>query len=158
MGSRHRRYPRPETSENAAVEPVDGTYVTPRGLRIAAGAIEWSATRSGGPGGQHANTSDTAVTVTIDVASSGLPAEVLGRVIARTGSVITASSSASRSQHRNRALAMRTVLERLDQAAAPPPPPRRRSRPTRAAVEQRLQSKRRRSVVKRDRAAPRPEE
>ena len=43
----------------------DGRTVTPRGHRILPESIEWQATRSGGPGGQHANTSDTAVTVTV---------------------------------------------------------------------------------------------
>ena len=50
----------------------DGRTVTPRGHRILPESIEWQATRSGGPGGQHANTSDTAVTVTVHVERTGL--------------------------------------------------------------------------------------
>ena len=55
-------------------EPLDGIYRTPAGRRIDASAVTWAATRSGGPGGQHANTSDTAVTVNVEVARTGLPA------------------------------------------------------------------------------------
>ena len=79
------------------VEPVDGVYRTPRGLAIVVDAVTWLATRSGGPGGQHANTSDTAVTVTIDVDRAGLSTTVRDRVLAAIGPTITASSSASRS-------------------------------------------------------------
>ena len=114
-------------------EPVDGAYTTPRGRRIAADAVSWVATRSGGPGGQHANTSDTAVTVTIDVARTGLPEVVRARLEAAVGAVVTASSSQSRSQWRNRQLAWQEAMSRLDAAAAPPPAPRARTRPSRGA-------------------------
>ena len=50
--------------------------MTPDGWRVDPGAVTWTATRSGGPGGQHANTSDTAVTATVDVAAAGLPEAV----------------------------------------------------------------------------------
>ena len=59
------------------MDSIDGFVITPRGRRIAAASVSWLATRSGGPGGQHANTSDTAVTVTITVALTGLPEPVL---------------------------------------------------------------------------------
>ncbi len=124
------------------IEPVDGAYQTPRGRRIAAESVSWIATRSGGPGGQHANTSDTAVTVSIDVASTGLPDVVRDRVVAAVGPVVSASSARSRSQWRNRQLAWQEALARLDEAAAPPPPPRARTRPSRGAREARLRDKR----------------
>jgi hypothetical protein len=57
-------------------------YKTPRGLLIAADAVSWLATRSGGPGGQHANTSDTAVTITIDVERAGFSGTVRDRIVA----------------------------------------------------------------------------
>jgi len=123
-------------------EPQDGAYVTPRGRRIAADAIRWTATRSGGPGGQHANTSDTAVTVTIEVAQCGLPEAVTARIVAAQGAQIVTTSSRSRSQWRNRQLAWKAALERLDEAAAPPAPPRRPTRPGRGAREDRLRDKR----------------
>jgi ribosome-associated protein len=136
------------------MEPVDGVYRTPRGLRIAADAVSWIATRSGGPGGQHANTSDTAVTVTIDVDRAGLGEAVLERVLAVSGPTITASSAGSRSQFRNRATAWAAALERLDDAAKPPPPPRRVTRPSASAVRKRLATKR--HVAERKQARRRP--
>jgi ribosome-associated protein len=136
------------------LEPVDGVYVTPRGRRIAADACSWVATRSGGPGGQHANTSDTAVTVTIDVARAGLPEVVALRVVTAVGETVTASSSQSRSQWRNRQLAWQEALARLDAAATPPPPPRARTKPSRGAREARLRDKR--AVGERKQARRRP--
>ena len=115
--------------------------VTPAGRRIDPAAMSWTATRSGGPGGQHANTSDTAVTVTIDVARCGLPEVVVMRIIQCVGPTVVASSTKSRSQWRNRQLAWQEVLERLDAAAAPPPPPRARTKPSRGAREARLRDK-----------------
>ena len=115
---------------------------SPRGREVPDTAITWVATRSGGPGGQHANTSDTAVTVTIHVDRLGWSESLLDRVRARTGDSIVAASSASRSQFRNRQLATAVALERLDSAAAPPPPSRRATRPSRGATEERLQDKR----------------
>jgi ribosome-associated protein len=123
-------------------EPVDGVHRTPRGRSIAAGSVSWVATRSGGPGGQHANTSDTAVTVSIDVATTGLPQVVRDRIVAAIGPVISASAARSRSQFRNRQLAWQEAMTRLDEAAAPPPPPRARTRPSRGARETRLRDKR----------------
>jgi len=138
----------------AAQEPVDGYYVTARGHRIAASAVNWSATRSGGPGGQHANTTDSAVTITIDVAASELPSHIIERVVAALGPTVAATSARSRSQWRNRQLAWAEALARLDEAAAPPRPPRARTRPSRAARESRLRDKRAASERKRTRQRP----
>jgi len=124
------------------LEPVDGYYTTPRGRRLNADSVSWVATRSGGPGGQHANTSDTAVTVSIDVARTGLPEVVRVRIEAAVGAVVTASSSQSRSQWRNRHAAWQEAFTRLDEAATPPPPPRARTKPSRGAREARLRDKR----------------
>ncbi|MDP2290719.1 MAG: peptide chain release factor-like protein, partial [Actinomycetota bacterium] len=122
----------------ALIEPVDGVYVTPRGRRLAAESVSWLATRSGGPGGQHANTSDTAVTIAIDVGRTGLPEVVRSRIEAAVGATVVATSAKSRSQWRNRQLAWQEAMMRLDEAAAPPPPPRARTRPSRGAREARL--------------------
>jgi len=138
----------------SSLDPVDGFVVTPRGRRLAAAAVDWQATRSGGPGGQHANTSDTAVTVTIDVAATGLPDVVVQRVLEAIGPVVSATSSASRSQWRNRQLAGLAALQRFDEAATPPPPPRARTRPPRSAREARLSDKKKASERKRDRQRP----
>jgi ribosome-associated protein len=127
--------------------------VTPSGLRLDPGAVSWTSTRSGGPGGQHANTSDTAVTVTLDVAAAGLPDVVRERIVAGLGDVVTARSADTRSQWRNRQLAWERLAERLD-AAARPPRPRHGTRPSRAAKAERLDDKRRRSEIKRRRQRP----
>jgi len=154
----HQLFPRVHVADasgnNVVVEAVDGQYRTPRGLSIVADAVTWIATRSGGPGGQHANTSDTAVTVTIDVERAGLRPTVRDRVVARVGSSISASSAASRSQFRNRAAAWAAAMERLDEAAKPPPRARRATRPSAGAVERRLESKRRAAERKRTRRKP----
>ena len=128
--------------------------MTPDGWRVDPGAVTWTATRSGGPGGQHANTSDTAVTATLDVAGAGLPEAVQTRVRARIGAVVTARSADTRSQWRNRQLAWERLAARLDAAARPPQAPRRSTRPSRGAVAERLEGKRRRSEVKRHRRRP----
>ena len=130
------------TDNNGSVDPVNGVYKTPRGLLIAADAVSWLATRSGGPGGQHANTSDTAVTITVDIERAGLSAPVRDRIVAAAGPVISASSAGSRSQFRNRATAWAALLERLDEAAKPPPAARRATRPSASAVRKRLTAKR----------------
>jgi ribosome-associated protein len=123
-------------------------------LAIAADAVSWLATRSGGPGGQHANTSDTAVTVTIEVDRAGLSPTVHARVLAAAGPTISASSSVSRSQFRNRAAAWAAALERLDEAAKPPPPARRATRPSASANRKRLATKRRVAERKQTRKPP----
>jgi ribosome-associated protein len=138
-----------------SMEPVDGYVLTPRGRRLVADAVTWVATRSGGPGGQHANTSDTAVTVSIEVARTGLPAVVQARIEAVHGAVVVATSARSRSQWRNRQVAWQEALTRLDEAAAPPPPPRAPTRPSRGAREERLSEKHRAAERKRERRPPR---
>jgi ribosome-associated protein len=136
------------------MEPVDGMVVTPGGRQVAAAAVTWWATRSGGPGGQHANTSDTAVTVAIDVVACALPSHVTERVVATAGTTITASSAGSRSQWRNRQLAWAAAMSKLDAAAAPPAAPRTATRPSRGARERRLAAKHRDAARKADRRRP----
>ena len=144
----------PASSSSSSIEPIDGYYTTPRGRRLAADSVSWVATRSGGPGGQHANTSDTAVTVTIDVSRTGLPEVIRLRIESAGGGTVTASSSQSRSQWRNRQVAWREAFDRLDDAATPPPPPRARTKPSRGAREARLRDKR--AVGERKHARKRP--
>jgi ribosome-associated protein len=117
---------------------------TPQGRFVPADALTIETHRSGGPGGQHANTSDTAVRVTIEVAALGLTADEIARV---GRDRITASSSTQRSQLRNREEALRRALERLDEALAVQAP-RRRTRPTAASRERRLREKQRQAEKK----------
>ena len=124
--------------------------MTPGGLRVDPAALTWAVSRSGGPGGQHANTSDTAVTVTVDVVAASLPSPVQERIFTVLGDTVTARASDTRSQWRNRQLAWQRLALRLD-AAATPPRRRRPTAPSRAAREKRLADKRRRSETKRTR-------
>jgi ribosome-associated protein len=126
---------------------------TPGGLRIDPDAVVWHVTRSGGPGGQHANTSDTAVTVTVHVPSAGLSATDTERLVGALGATVTARSSDTRSQWRNRQLAWDRLAARLDDAFRPSPP-RHRTRPSNAARAERLVVKRRRGRLKQDRRRP----
>lgn len=118
--------------------------------------IEESFHTSGGPGGQHANRSETAVRLRFDVAaSSSLPEEVKQRIIERAGEVIEVSASEDRSQLRNRETARRRLVERLELALARPKR-RKRTRPTLASRQRRLASKQERAEIKRRRRRPDP--
>jgi ribosome-associated protein len=129
----------------------DDDLVTKRGLEVPATALRWWADRSGGPGGQHANTADTAVTVELDVGSSGLPAAVRDRLRATHGDEVRASSSDSRSQFRNRTLARKRLAELIDDAATPPKR-RRKTHRTRASERRRLKDKKMQSEKKKRRS------
>jgi ribosome-associated protein len=123
-------------------------------LAIPRAELSYQATRSGGPGGQHVNTSSTRVELTWNVAGSAALTDAqrerimmkLPRRIDKEG-VLRLVSGASRSQHQNR----EDVTERLRRmiaAALKEPKPRRRTKPPRAAREKRLEQKKRRSDLK----------
>jgi ribosome-associated protein len=115
------------------------------------------ATRAGGPGGQHVNTSATRVEVIWDVAHApSLTAEERAVILRRLASRIDGKgllrvvAAERRSQLQNR-IAAAERLRALVADALRPPKPRRKTRPSRAAVEQRLAQKRRRAEKKRER-------
>ena len=125
-----------------------------RSVSIRRDEIELRVSRSSGPGGQHANTSETRVEAVFDVeASPSLTDRQRARVIAKAGPVIRAIAQDERSQARNRELAVERLVAKLADALHVERQ-RRPTRPTPAARERRLESKRRRSVVKRNRATP----
>ncbi|HEX2039258.1 MAG TPA: alternative ribosome rescue aminoacyl-tRNA hydrolase ArfB [Acidimicrobiales bacterium] len=120
--------------------------------------LQWRFSRSGGPGGQHANTSDTRVEVRFDVASSpSLGPRQRARLLERLGAVVTAGAADSRSQARNRELALERLRSKLA-AGLHVAPERRPTKPSAAAKAARVEAKRRRSDVKRTRARPRLDE
>ena len=146
---------RPRTTRRRTVgavghDPVVDELVTPGGLRLDGAALTWRVTRSGGPGGQHANTSDTSVVLTVHLPDAGLPAADTERLVAALGPTVTARSSDSRSQWRNRQLAVQRLIERIDDAAVPEAV-RRSTRPSRSAVRERLDDKRRQAERKQSR-------
>lgn len=128
------------------------------GLRIPRHELEWRFSPSGGPGGQHANTSDTRAEVRFDVASSPTLTEgQRARLLERLGPVVRVVASDERSQARNRELALARLRDRLA-AALRVERPRRPTVPGAGARERRLQAKRRRAQRKRLRSAPPPED
>jgi ribosome-associated protein len=139
--------------------PEDALEVGPT-LRLPRSELEYRASRSGGPGGQHVNTSSTRVEVWWDVAGSpALDQRQRARLLSVLAPRLDGAgrlrlvSGASRSQLRNR----EEVTERLRQIVARAlvvPKVRKRTKPTRAAKVARLEAKRRRSATKRDRRRP----
>jgi ribosome-associated protein len=122
-----------------------------RSVSIPRSEIELRFSRSSGPGGQHAQKSDTRVEATFDVAASqGLSEVQKRRVLAKAGPVLRAVAQDERSQWRNRELATERLVEALREALRVPRR-RRPTRPSKAAVERRLEQKRRRSQLKRRR-------
>jgi ribosome-associated protein len=110
--------------------------------------------RSSGPGGQHAQRSETRVEAVFDVeASSALTDEQKALVVSRAAPVLRAVAQDERSQLRNRELALERLVATLREALREPRP-RRPTRPTSASVEKRLEDKRRRSAAKRRRREP----
>jgi ribosome-associated protein len=128
------------------------------GIRIPISEIELRASRSGGPGGQHANKTASRIEATFDVrASTTLSDAQKSRIAGRLGPRVTAVSQDSRGQARNRETALERLGSRLADAVAPRKH-RRATRPGRASKERRLQSKRRQSERKRNRRRPGPED
>jgi ribosome-associated protein len=116
--------------------------------------IELRASRSSGPGGQHANVTASRIEAVFDVsASSSLSEEQRRRIAGRLGPRVTAVAQDARSQARNRELALARLADRLERALRRPKP-RRATKPGKAAKERRLEGKRRASERKRLRRRP----
>jgi len=125
-----------------------------RSVTIPRSEIELRFSRSSGPGGQHAQKSDTRVEARFDVeSSSALSPAQKRRVVARAGPVLRAVAQDERSQWRNRELAIERVVEELREALKVDRK-RRPTKPTRESRERRLEQKRRRSETKRLRRRP----
>ena len=124
------------------------------GLAIPVAEIELRTSRSSGPGGQHANVTASRVEAVFDVhASAALSDGQKARIAARLGPRVTASAQDTRSQLRNRELALERLAERLA-AALEVARPRHKTRPTAASRRKRIEGKRRRAETKRARRRP----
>jgi ribosome-associated protein len=124
------------------------------GLALPLSEIELRTSRSSGPGGQHANVTASRVEASFDVAASpSLTAEQRARICSRLGPRVTASAQDTRSQHRNRELALERLAARLAHALEVRRP-RTRTRPTRASQKRRVEAKKRRGETKRARRRP----
>jgi ribosome-associated protein len=142
-----------------AVAPAgDGSFeevlrVT-RSCVIPLSELEWRFTASGGPGGQHANRSNTKAEVRFDVAGSPSLLEVhRDRLLERLGPMVRVVADDERSQLRNRDLALERLRGRLAEALRVERT-RRPTAPTRASQQRRLEAKKRRSDTKRMRRPP----
>lgn len=138
------------------------TDSAPRTLRITSGCavtldeLVWEFTGSGGPGGQHANTANTKAVVVFDVAGSrSLSEHQRGLMLERLGAEVRIAVSTTRSQSRNRELALDRLRNRLAEGLRRDPP-RRPTRPTRSAKRARMDSKRKRGDAKQLRRRPDP--
>jgi ribosome-associated protein len=138
-----------------AVIPRESIQVTSR-LAIPLEEVELRYSRSSGPGGQHAQKTETRVEAVFDVARSATLSEAQKkRLTARVGPVVRAVAQDERSQSRNRELA----LERLGaaiRAGVRVPRKRRPTKPSAAARARRLEEKKRRGQTKRLRRPPGP--
>jgi ribosome-associated protein len=139
---------------------VSSGGVRAAGVSIPEHELEWRFSRSGGPGGQSVNTTDSRVELLFDLAGSPsvpehLRARATGRLAHRlVGGRLNVTASEYRSQHRNREAARARLAEILERAFVAPPPKRRPTRPTRGSKERRLAGKKRRGDVKALRRRP----
>src|SRR5215470_16723529 len=130
--------------------PIRGSLAIPRA------ELRWRFSRSGGPGGQGVNTTDSRVELLWDLANTdALPPPLKTRALDRLAGrlvdgVLSVVVTDERAQLRNRQIAERRLAALVAEAIAPPPPRRRPTRPTKGSVERRLATKRRTSEIKRD--------
>jgi ribosome-associated protein len=146
--------------QDLCVPPSPGA---PRGVVIPAGEIVERFSRSGGPGGQGVNTTDSRVELLFDPGSSAAFSPVQrervlkalsGRLVAGRVSLV---ASGERSQLRNREAARERLVLLLSEALALPAPVRRPTRATRGSQARRLEAKKRRGVIKSGRRTPPPD-
>lgn len=132
-----------------------------RGIAVPEEELELRFARSGGPGGQHVNTSSTKVELRFDVEGTDALEETskqrvrdaLGNRLTKEG-VLVLTASEHRSQARNREAVVARFVTLLGEALRPPPRERRRTRPSAASRRRRLEAKRRRSQTKALRRPP----
>ena len=141
----------PGTDDATGDLPVTGSLVVP------AAALSWRFSRSSGPGGQGVNTADSRVELSVaPLELPGLSEHQRARLAARLGArlvdgVLTIAASEHRQQLRNRQAARERLAAVLRAALAPPPASRRRTRPTRGSQERRIQAKKQRGALKKQR-------
>jgi ribosome-associated protein len=132
-----------------------GDLVVKSGTVIPASELAWKFSRSSGPGGQSVNTTDSRVSLSLDIAATSaldeyLKARALERLSTRlVNGVLTVHAEAERSQHQNRLAAQERLAAILRSAIAPPPAKRRPTKPSRRAKERRIAGKKQRGETKR---------
>lgn len=142
----------PATAEGARV------WLTPA-LSLPSACLQWRSLRAQGAGGQHVNTTDSAVQLRFDVAASELPEDAQQRLLASRDrrlsahGVVVIRAQQFRSQALNRSAAL-ARLAQLVERALHPPPPRLATRMPAAARRRRTDDKTRRGDTKRLRRSP----
>lgn len=133
---------------------MPGDLVVNHGLTVPISEVQLRASRSSGPGGQHANVTDSRIEAIFDVrASESLTDAQRARLLSRSGPRVTAIAQDARSQARNRDLALERLRSKLADALHTPKR-RRPTRPGRGAKERRLSGKRRQAERKQARRRP----
>jgi ribosome-associated protein len=139
------------TDDPAGDLPVTGSLVVP------AGALSWRFSRSSGPGGQGVNPADSRVELSVaPLDLPGLSETQRQRLTERLGArlvdgVLTIAASEYRQQLRNRQAARERLAAVLRAALAPAPRARRRTKPTRGSQERRIEAKKQRGQLKKQR-------
>ncbi len=140
------------------LRPMEDPIRIGNAVSIPLAEIDLRASRSSGPGGQHANVTASRIEASFDVgASASLTEAQKARIIARAGPRVTAVAQDARGQARNRELALERLRRRLAAALAVQRP-RHATKPSRGAKQRRLEAKRQHADRKRARQRPRPDE
>ena len=127
-------------------------------VTVPASELVWRYDTPGGPGGQHANRAATRVELRLDLAGSpSLSDADRNRLVAKLGPSVVVTAADSRSQVRNRELALERLRTVLGEALKPERP-RRKTKPSRGAKQRRVDAKRQRSALKRTRGRVGPDD
>ncbi len=138
---------------------MPGPLVVTSAWSVPEAELSWRFSRSSGPGGQSVNTTDSRAELSFDVGrATSVPEHLRERALSRLGNrlvdgVLTIAASEQRSQLQNREAAQARLAQLLREAVAAPPKQRRPTRPTRGSKERRLEGKRQRSQLTRDRGS-----
>jgi ribosome-associated protein len=140
-----------------ATDDASGDLAVTDSFVVPAAALSWRFSRSSGPGGQGVNTADSRVELSVtplglpelsDTQRQRLADRLGGRLV---DGVLTIAASEHRQQLRNRQAARERMAAVLRAALAPPPRARRRTKPTRGSQERRIEAKKQRGQLKKQR-------
>ena len=141
----------------AGIDDASGDLAVTGSVVVPASTLSWRFSRSSGPGGQGVNTADSRVELSVaPLDLPGLSDSQRARLAARLGNrlvdgVLTIAASEHRQQLRNRQAARERLAAVLRAALAPPAPSRRRTKPTRGSQERRIEAKKQRGQLKKQR-------
>lgn len=123
-------------------------FTTSTGIAVPPSALSWIFTRSGGPGGQHVNSTESRATLVVDLRQVSGPPAALAQLRGSLGGELRVSSDTERSQLQNRRRCIKIAAARLE-AASEVPVPRRQTRPKPGVLQRRRASREATSKQKR---------